>query len=83
MAVNATISSITLQSDGTGTGANYLVAVTFNDVTTGFNMVKNYSFAANSTVNADKAVIQADLNTLKTQVAAATALQSLVGTVLT
>jgi hypothetical protein len=42
-----------------------------------------YSFASNSTIVADKAIIQADLNTIKTAIAAASSLQQYVGTVLT
>ena len=81
MAVNCTINSITLQSDGSS-GVNYLVGVTFNDAVSGFQQIKNYAFPSTNTIAQDRAVIQADLNLLKTSINAATALQQYVGTVL-
>lgn len=83
MACTATIQSIQLSPDGTGNGVNYLVCVLFNDITSGYTQGKNYSFAGNSSILADKAVIQADLNTIKSAIASASALQTFVGTVLT
>jgi len=82
MACTATIQSITLQPDGTGNGVNYLVGVLFNDPTSGYTQEKNYTFAYNSTINADKAVIQTDLNAIKTAISSASALQQYIGTVL-
>lgn len=79
----ATIESITLSPDGTGSGINYQCNVLFSDVTTGYTQTKIYSFPASATILADKAVIQADLNAIKTAVASVANLQSLVGSVLT
>lgn len=83
MAATATIESITLGPDGIGSGINYLVCVLFNDPVSGFTQTKSYAFSSTSTILADKAVIQADLNAIKTAIAAASSLQQYVGTVLT
>jgi hypothetical protein len=83
MACTATIESIILSPDGSGNGINYSVGVLFNDPISGFTQTRIYSFASNSTIVADKAIIQADLNTIKTAIAAASSLQQYVGTVLT
>lgn len=79
----ATVQSITVAPDGTGDGVVYLCTVLFSDVTTNYSQTKTYAFATNSTINADKAVVQADLNAIKAGIAGATALQALVGQVLT
>lgn len=83
MACTATIESITFGPDGTGSGVNYLATVLFNDPVSGFTQTKNYAFSSTSTILADKAVIQADLNSIKTAIAAASSLQQYVGVVLT
>lgn len=79
----ATITAIGLAPDGTGTGVNNTCTVVFSDVTTGYNQTKTYAFPSNQTIALDKAAIQADLNLIKTAVAASQSLQSYVGTVLT
>lgn len=79
----ATIQSITPSPDQTGSGVQYLCTVLFSDVTSGYSQTKTYAFATNSTVLANKAIIQADLNVIKAAIAGATNLQSAVGTVLT
>lgn len=79
----ATIQSITPSPDGSGSGVVYLCTVQFSDVISGYSQIKTYAFATNSTILVDKAVIQADLTAIKAGIAGATALQSLVGTVLT
>lgn len=83
MAATATIESITLQPDGSGSGVNYLVEVLFSDPVSGFTQEKSYAFPSNATISADKAVIQADLNAIKSAITAASSLQQYVGTVLT
>lgn len=85
MPVIATIESITLQGlpDGAGGGINYLVTVQFSDSVSGYAASKNYTFPNTSAITTDKAVIQADLNSIKTAVASASSLQQYVGTVLT
>lgn len=83
MACTATIQSITLSPDGSGNGINYQVGVLFNDLTNGYIQNKTYSFNSTAAILADKAVIQADLNTIKAAINSVTNLQSLVGTVLT
>lgn len=83
MACTATIESINLAPDGTGSGINYCVVVLFNDSVSGFTQTKTYAFSTTSTIGADKAVIQADLNGFKTLIAAASSLQQYVGTVFT
>lgn len=79
----ATITAIGLAPDGTGLGINNTCTVLFSDVTTGYSQTKTYAFPATQSIITDKAAIQADLNTLKTAVAASVNLQSYVGTVLT
>lgn len=83
MACTATVQSITLSPDGTGTGINYCCVVLFNDPVSGFTQTKAYVFPSTSTIISDKAVIQGDLNNFKTLIAAASSLQQYVGTVLT
>lgn len=83
MACTATIQSIILCSDGSDSGINYQVRVLFNDPTSGYAQSKVYTFSGSATILADKAVIQADLNTIKVAINTVVNLQSLVGTTLT
>lgn len=83
MACTATIESIELMPDGTGTGINYCCVVLFNDPISGFTQTKTYSFPNSSAIITDKNAIQSDLNGFKTLIAAASSLQQYVGTVLT
>lgn len=78
----ATIESIELSPDGTGSGVNYQCTVLFSDVTSGYTQTKVYAFPNTATLAADRATIQADLNLIKTAIAGAGNLQNLVGTVL-
>jgi hypothetical protein len=82
MACTATISSIDLIPDGTGTGINYGIIVLFNDTVSGFTQTKNYSFPVTETIAAARATIQSDLNGFKTLIAEASSLQQYIGTVL-
>ena len=83
MPFTATINSITPNPDGTGSGVNMLVEVTFADSASGFTFVKTYTFPPNETVAAGKVVIQADGEAMKTQIGQIGALQSAVGAVIT
>jgi hypothetical protein len=79
----ATIQSITLSPDGSGSGINYQCTVVFSDVTTGYSQTKTYAFPSTAAIAADRAAIQADLNAIKAAVAAAGNITGFVGTVLT
>ena len=83
MPVIATFTATVPAPDGTGGGIVNLCTIVFSDVTTGYSETKVYAFPATNTVAANRAVVQADLNARKAQVAAATTLASFVGTVLT
>jgi hypothetical protein len=79
----ATIQTIGVAPDGTGTGVNNTCTVVFSDDVTGYTQTKVYAFPSTSTIQADRAIIQADLNTLKALLASSVNLQQYVGAVLT
>ena len=83
MPVIATFTATTPSPDGTGSGIVNLCTIVFSDVTTNYSETKVYAFPATNTVAANRAVVQADLNARKVQIASATNLASFVGTVLT
>jgi len=82
MAFTATINSITPSSDG-GNGVVWLTAVAFADSASGFTSTKTYAFPMGTTQASAVATITADGNALKTALAAASTLQSKVGSVIT
>lgn len=83
MSVKATINTITPSPDGTGTGVNWLVDVTFTDTNSTFTQEKTYSFPMGTTQAQGAAAITADATTLKAALATASTLASKVGTVIT
>lgn len=83
MAFTAKINAITPSPDGSGSGINWLVDVTFNDSVTQYTQDKTYSFPMGTTQATAVQAIQADGNSLKTALASASTLANKVGTVIT
>lgn len=84
MAFTATITTITPQDDGSGTGTlTFLVAVTFADSVSGFTATKTYAFPSITTQAVAVAQITADGTAYKTHLAAVSNLQQKVGSIIT
>lgn len=84
MSFTATITSITPQDDGTGTGnILFYVTVAFADSTSGFVTAKTYSFPATTTQAAAVAQITTDGTAYKAKLAVLSTLAGKIGSVIT